>query len=66
MCLVRKIQLVGAIQIDKMKKGEITWDKLGIWILLLIFLVLILILTFTQKDKFMLAVESIKLAFRFG
>jgi len=49
-----------------MKKGEITWDKLGIWILLLIFLVLILILTFTQKDKFMLAVESIKLAFRFG
>ena len=49
-----------------MKKGEITWDKLGTWILLLVFLVLILLLVYNQKDKFMLAVEGIKIAFRFG
>tara|TARA_Y100000310_G_C20641506_1_gene794200 strand:+ start:1639 stop:1806 length:168 start_codon:yes stop_codon:yes gene_type:complete len=54
------------MKIDKMKRGEITWDKLGKWILLLIFLVLILLLVFSQKDKFMEAVESIKIAFRFG
>ncbi len=49
-----------------MKKGEITWDKLGKWILLLIFLVLMLLLVYSQKDKFMQAVESVRIALRFG
>jgi len=49
-----------------MKKGEIVWDKLGGWILLLIFLVLALILVFAQKERFLESVESIKLLFRFG
>ena len=54
------------MKIDKMKKGEITWDNLGKWMLLLIFLILTLLLVYEQKDKFMLAAESIKLVFRFG
>ena len=49
-----------------MKRGELTWDKLGIWILLLVFLVIILILVYGQKEQFMIAVESIKTALRFG
>jgi len=49
-----------------MKKGEIAWDKMGNWILLLIFLVLILALIYFQKERFITAVESIKTAFRFG
>jgi len=58
--------LNGVMKIDKMKKGEITWDNLGKWMLLLIFLILMLLLVYEQKDKFMLAAESIKLVFRFG
>ena len=49
-----------------MKKGEIAWDKMGNWILLLIFLVLILALVYFQKERFSVAVDSIKTAFRFG
>jgi len=49
-----------------MKKGEITWDKLGKWILLLILLIILLVLAFTQKENFLNAVESMKTAFRFG
>jgi hypothetical protein len=49
-----------------MKKGELMWDKLGIWILLLIFLILILIIVFKQKDQIMNAIKSLGIALRFG
>ncbi|MBS3172251.1 hypothetical protein J4438_01555 [Candidatus Woesearchaeota archaeon] len=49
-----------------MKKGELAWDKLGKWILLLIFLILILIVVFKQKDQIMNAIKSLGIALRFG
>lgn len=49
-----------------MKKGELMWDKLGTWILLLLFLIIILIVIFTQKDQMMNLIKSLGIALRFG
>ena len=49
-----------------MKKGEIVWDKMGTWILLLVLLILVLLIIYAKKESLLDAVESIKTAFRFG
>lgn len=49
-----------------MKKGEIVWDKLGIWILLLVLLILVLLILFQQKDKIAELIDTIKDVLRFG
>jgi len=49
-----------------MKKGEILWDKLGKWILLLVLLILVLAIIYFKKENLLDAVENIKTAFRFG
>jgi hypothetical protein len=49
-----------------MKRGEIVWDKLGKWILLLVLLIILLMLAYTQKENFINALESLKTALRFG
>lgn len=50
----------------KIKKGEIVWDKLGKWILLLALLISVLVIIYFKKESLLDAVESIKTAFRFG
>ena len=48
------------------KKGEIVWDRLGKWILLLALLVILMLLVYTQKENLFKMLDSIKIAFRFG
>jgi hypothetical protein len=49
-----------------MKKGEIVWDKMGVWILLIILLVILLVFVYIQKGNFGDILESLKTVFRFG
>lgn len=52
--------------VQTMKQGELMWDKLGMWILLLIFLIIILVIVFKQEDQIMNAIKSLGVALRFG
>ncbi len=48
------------------KEGELVWDKLGTWILLLILLVVVLIIVFGNKEKIVDALDNLKTVLRFG
>jgi len=48
------------------KKGEIVWDKMGVWILLIILLILILVIIGDQNDRISDILNQLKTVLRFG
>jgi hypothetical protein len=48
------------------KKGELVWDKIGKWIMLLVLLIVIIVIIMDQKERIFDALESLKTALRFG
>ncbi len=59
-------KLAGVAQVVVGKKGEIVWDKLGIWILALVFLILLILLVFKQQDNIGNLIKEIGDVLRFG
>jgi hypothetical protein len=65
MLVMRMVQRRCAI-FKMTKKGELVWDKLGKWILLLVLLIVILLIIMDQKERIYEALDSLKVALRFG
>ena len=49
-----------------MKKGELVWDNLGVWILAIILLIILLILAFENKENLFKLLDDLKNVLRFG
>ncbi|MCD4759978.1 hypothetical protein K8R33_03750 [archaeon] len=49
-----------------MKKGEIVWNKLGTWLIILILLIAVLLIIFKQKEQLVELLDTIKNVLRFG
>ncbi|MFH1376518.1 MAG: hypothetical protein ABIH25_02685 [Candidatus Woesearchaeota archaeon] len=48
------------------KRGEIIWNKLGLWILALILLIILLLIVFEHKGSLTNFLKSIGDIFRYG
>lgn len=49
-----------------MKKGELAWDQIGIWILALVLLIVLLFIIFGNKETLLNLVKELGIALRFG
>ncbi|MBT3690860.1 hypothetical protein HOG16_01290 [Candidatus Woesearchaeota archaeon] len=48
------------------KKGQLGWDNIYTWVLVLAFLVVILIMIFTNRERMVEILDSVKSFLRFG
>jgi len=48
------------------KRGELVWDEIGKWIMLLVLLIIIIFIIIDQKERIYDALDSLKTALRFG
>ena len=48
------------------KKGEIAWDKIGVWILALILIIILLVLVLGHKETLIGLLNDIENVLRFG
>jgi len=49
-----------------MKKGQLGWESIHTWILVLVFLVVILLIVFMNKERMADFMNDLKIFFRFG
>ena len=48
------------------KKGDLAWDNIGVWILMLLVMVAVLLIVFTNKEMMTDLFEKTKMFLRFG